>query len=456
MKIKKITFIFIYFAFLSSVFADLRIKNWSQENIFTYYGQEVDIAFDLEAENLEKNYYHYSWGFNFDKKQKINIIEVSSSDGKKVDYTFGDNQLRINFDKLFNQQSIKLKIKYNEINDEIKNIPYIRRESVDIPNFAAGANATLLVKTIKDLDIYSLNEKFKKNIYDYTYNWSGIVDKKGFYDVFEMTQKEAKWEVFSQFTFSGNRDLKNIKAEIPLNFAGGNNKIIKYQILTNQEKNNINFTEADLILDKDKYINIDFKNFYSKKIIITIKAMIQNNYNNFYWMNDFTNKEITDINQEYISTFSSLVNQILAQDKTNLPSHIKIAKWVHDNITYNINYVGKKMTSMEILNEKIGVCEHYAILYQDLLRSVGIAAKTISGISYSFDKKKFENHAWVMVNYNSQWIPIDPTWGIYSGKLPISHIFLYNDVRNGVKFSYYDKIEDTKIDIDNGAKFLLN
>ena len=173
-------------------------------------------------------------------------------------------------------------------------------------------------------------------------------------------------------------------------------------------------------------------------------------------MNDFTNKETTDINQEYISTFSSLVNQILIQDKTNLPSHIKIAKWVHDNINYNINYVGKKMTSMEILNEKIGVCEHYAILYQDLLRSVGIAAKTISGISYSFDKKKFENHAWVMVNYNSQWIPIDPTWGIYSGKLPISHIFLYNDVRNGVKFSYYDKIEDTKIDIDNGAKFLLN
>ena len=91
-----------------------------------------------------------------------------------------------------------------------------------------------------------------------------------------------------------------------------------------------------------------------------------------------------------------------------------------------------------------------------MLRSIGIPAKTVSGISYDFDKNKFENHAWVMVNYNSQWLPIDPTWGIYSGKLPISHIFLYNDIKHPVKYSTYKNIDDINVSIKNEAMYIKN
>ena len=32
-------------------------------------------------------------------------------------------------------------------------------------------------------------------------------------------------------------------------------------------------------------------------------------------------------------------------------------------------------------------------------------------------------HAWSLVKINDKWIPFDCTWGIWSGKIPITHIF---------------------------------
>ena len=123
-------------------------------------------------------------------------------------------------------------------------------------------------------------------------------------------------------------------------------------------------------------------------------------------------------------------------------------------MNYDESFVGRNMTSKEVLELKTGVCEHYALLYQDLLRSIGIPAKTVTGISYDFDKSKFENHAWVMVNYNSQWLPIDPTWGIYSGKLPISHIFMYNDKTATSWRAPADVINGITVDVENNAIFI--
>ena len=85
------------------------------------------------------------------------------------------------------------------------------------------------------------------------------------------------------------------------------------------------------------------------------------------------------------------------------------------------------MSIEEILNKRIGVCEHFTQLYNALLHSINIPAVFVGGYAFnnenSFKNPKFSTHVWSLVKINSKWIPIDPTWGLFEGKLPVSHVF---------------------------------
>ena len=97
------------------------------------------------------------------------------------------------------------------------------------------------------------------------------------------------------------------------------------------------------------------------------------------------------------------------------------------NIKYDISYGGKQMSIEEILTKRIGVCEHFTQLYNALLHSINIPAVFVGGYAFnnenSFKNPKFSTHAWSLVKINSKWIPLDPTWGLFEGKLPVSHVF---------------------------------
>ena len=41
-------------------------------------------------------------------------------------------------------------------------------------------------------------------------------------------------------------------------------------------------------------------------------------------------------------------------------------------MTYDLSYSGKKLTLKEIYQGKKGVCEHYTLLYNAMLNSIGI------------------------------------------------------------------------------------
>ena len=89
-----------------------------------------------------------------------------------------------------------------------------------------------------------------------------------------------------------------------------------------------------------------------------------------------------------------------------------------------------------------------------MLRSINIPAVSVIGLGYNLEKKTFENHSWVLVNYNNQWIPIDPTWNLYSGKLPITHIFMYKNLDTNFQFSKIGSLDKLRIDIKNNARLL--
>ena len=120
--------------------------------------------------------------------------------------------------------------------------------------------------------------------------------------------------------------------------------------------------------------------------------------------------------------------EIIIKDKSNEPKYIKLGRWVNKNMKYDIKYLGKKMSPEEILNKLIGVCEHYTILYNALLNSIGIKTIYTTGYAYNSKEKLLNNpldnyHAWTIAKIDNKWIPLDSTWGIFEGKLPLSHVF---------------------------------
>ena len=109
--------------------------------------------------------------------------------------------------------------------------------------------------------------------------------------------------------------------------------------------------------------------------------------------------------------------------------------WVNKNIKYDLRYLEKTdFTAMDIYNIRKGVCHHFTKLSNALLYSLGYEVIYIYGYICENNKEFNENsaHAWSLIKIDNKWYPFDSTWNIFSGKLPVSHIF-------GV---FYDKISE--------------
>ncbi|MDR2078020.1 MAG: transglutaminase-like domain-containing protein [Rickettsiales bacterium] len=433
----------------NNVLADLLIQTWNQKNIFNDAGQDIEVTVKLKALLDKPNYYYEGWSISFDEKSRVNLIESRVLSDDDFSSSFGGNKLEFKFGKIFNSQEVEIKFRYQLDNDDIQKTPYLRQELVAIPAFARGAEATLEVRPLTNMTLYSLNYLFSRD--DEIFTWSGIVGDDGFRDIFAMTREKGKWKVSTSVALEDSDGIGNLTVKLPLNYVGGNNEILEYRAYSGQS----NYIDDEFIKKSDEGIEFKFRNFNSENSFVRLEAIIFNSYDNFNWENNFSFNATTKLGKDDSSYFSGLVNEIASSsDAIDLPAYVKIAKWVYNNITYDDELTGVEMTSREILKTKKGVCEHYAILYQDLLRAINIPSKTVSGLSYNFDKQHFENHAWVVIYHNSTWIPIDPTWGIYSGKLPISHIFIYNDTRNIVRYSRNGPLDNLKTTIKYDAEFL--
>ena len=57
--------------------------------------------------------------------------------------------------------------------------------------------------------------------------------------------------------------------------------------------------------------------------------------------------------------------------------------------------------------------------------SLGYKCIYVSGFAIKDNDgfKSTDAHSWSLVRINGKWLPFDATWGIFSGKLPVSHIF---------------------------------
>ncbi|MFC1659097.1 transglutaminase domain-containing protein [Pseudomonadota bacterium] len=426
--------------------AKLIFQKWEKNVNITAYGQEIVEKITATAQ-LPISQVYTGWSYIFDTSEEIRIVEAKAT--KKGSTSFVDNELKFEFDGLRNNEKISFFIKYKKINNQDEK--FIINRYIGFPRWAKGANAILTIQIPENMILYSfhpeLNGQSTKNFY-----WrKKLSDKNYFRKTLMLTPAYAKWHVQIGGNAIGNDNFTKAKLSIPEYFKNG-----PYIINGGERKLITNTINTYDVKTKNGYHHFDFSNVNSRLLSVKVDAIIRNGeqYEQEFQFKPYNFLKYNTANK---LLYSNIINSI-RNDRNimNLEEHIRIAMWVHNYLKYNEKLIDKKMSVLEIINTKSGVCSHYSILYTELMRFAGVPAFSVAGLSYNSEKKTFENHSWVYI-YKGKWIPIDPTWGLYSGKLPVSHIYTYPTIDNiGVEFTAYNykSIDSIKTDIRSTVEFL--
>lgn len=123
----------------------------------------------------------------------------------------------------------------------------------------------------------------------------------------------------------------------------------------------------------------------------------------------------------------SLASDIVKGEDDLYAAVFKIAEWTKNNINYNLSTLTAEVSQKAswVLQNRQGVCDELTSLFIALLRSVGVPARFVSGISYTNSPLFPENwgaHGWAEVYFPSYgWVPFDVTYGEF-GWVDPTHI----------------------------------
>ena len=435
-------------------------KNWYEICYINNDCDIHDITYELKAVGLPDNmkFNSGSHGFIIDTNVDILLFEIDGIE--QTDYEYEKYSLRFKIN-LKNLESNKIHIKYTEspkyekMTEEEKNFRKIYRSKYyGLSERLVGENAKYILKNESDLEIINFDNEFFLKTNDNEYQWGGKVPQGGKKTVVRMSKKEGRVNFFEEHIIKSvdNSLIKNTTTEIPFCYVGGNNQIIQFKYFS-QQTQDINMNQKKKVFEI-KYININ-----SKIAKFNVQGELINRCKG-NWSINLTNEEIDSLIPNDFKTnkihFNKIANDIIKEydeehknDLIIVPSVVKIGKWVKKNIKYDITYVGTNdITASETLNNKRGVCHHITKLFNALMYSLGY--QTIYILGYALDNKINygieDAHAWSLVKIDGKWLPFDATWGIFSGKLPVTHIFKQTDCQ-GIKTLSYDKVKVEQINV---------
>ncbi|UAC48815.1 transglutaminase domain-containing protein [Bacillus aquiflavi] len=110
----------------------------------------------------------------------------------------------------------------------------------------------------------------------------------------------------------------------------------------------------------------------------------------------------------------SLANEITKDKQTDREKALAIYEYTAKNVSYDVSKFKNKEFSwddsaLKTLETKTGVCQDYAYLAVALLRASNMEARYVTGEAGDGPLK--EDHAWVEVLVDGNWLTMDPTWG---------------------------------------------
>ena len=95
-----------------------------------------------------------------------------------------------------------------------------------------------------------------------------------------------------------------------------------------------------------------------------------------------------------------------------VPFLVQLSNYISTNFNYQNREFGKAYPPDDTLRDRVGSCRDYSRLFISACRSLGIAARFVSGYLYGNPMQAHELHAWVEVYLpGAGWRGFDPTEG---------------------------------------------
>jgi Flp pilus assembly protein TadD len=111
---------------------------------------------------------------------------------------------------------------------------------------------------------------------------------------------------------------------------------------------------------------------------------------------------------EFLSDNKEVIDQarqIAGKDRDAWSVARKLADWTHKNLEWKLVVSADPVLT---LATREADCTEFSALFVGMARSLGLPARTVSGLAYN--GSSFGGHAWVEV-WVGKWIELDPTWG---------------------------------------------
>lgn len=183
------------------------------------------------------------------------------------------------------------------------------------------------------------------------------------------------------------------------------------QIIKVGESNVLNFKRSEVISSFTYSYN---SNVNTNKRVVDVLL----NYTNNEKKDFLEETEHIKINNEIKTT----AEEIIKNGNSDLEKVALLAIWVNDVMLYDINEVGQNSNSIEVYENRKGVCVEYTNLFLAMVRSIGVPGRAVTGYVYSPDYG-WQLHSWAEV-YLDKWVGVDPTW-LEVASIDATHIPLY-------------------------------
>lgn len=411
-----------HFAFASG----LKVTRWIENSTLTNYGKISEVSIESKIEDIPSNQAMTAFSLSFDQRQKITINKVIC-DNKTAKYSFINNNLIIFFPKpKLNGNSSIIELSYDEHYEKVHK--YLRSERIYVPDFAEGADTKVTLKFPWSLESATLNPNVEQYANEFVY--SNRVPPGGVSEVIKLTPTETVWDINVKTTMTAGEPLGRVSITTPAIFFNHFQRVEKFSFTSSI--NPLRYTKNE---DHSRTLNFDTN---TNKIIINNKARIHTGRKNRKQIERDPEDYLT-INSNEKDALRPLLEAIRKDQKYgNIPFYAKIGRFVHNFITYDLSYTGKKLPVKEIIVGRRGVCEEFATLFTALARAADIPSITIGGRSCG-EYDKCQDHAWNMIYINGKWIEVDPTWDLMSGVVSSSHVYFYDTDKGDFQFMFESK-----------------
>ncbi len=392
---------------------------------------EVTLKLYVVMSSSSSYYSGYSMTIGAVGFSKMEIVEATMEPNEPVEVSFSENSKSFSLSGVFrNGYIISLRYVYITTNTDL----FYKSQYVTV---GSKGEYYGICKVTFEAEGDSIILGTKNNLLTFDgskVDYSQDCPEEQFTDYIIITRYGAKWNSYiSQKAYSSYDNTGYAELTFPRMSLGGNNFILENNVDTPY----VNYIDENVVKHNGTHYIISYN--YPKKGNLNTNMSIS-------FINSIDNEFVFPMDESFVLNTSTentraKAKEILESDTSNEPDHIKLGRWVTNNMKYSISYSGVDMTVDEILSKLIGVCEHFTKLYNALLSSIGIKAVYLTGYAITGENGTPEKassvaHAWTMAKIDGKWKAFDSTWGLFFDKFPISHVFRgYYDFSSSWKYS---------------------